>query len=112
MKQHLIPLMKKKGALGLDTVKVVMITFLTLAVIGVAVILALTSLNGSSIFTAGSQAQNQSNSITSNVSTGLTTFFANTGTIFSILVVVVIIAAISLIILYVRRFGGEAGGSV
>jgi len=52
------------------------------------------------------------NDIVSNYSSGVTSFFNNTGTIFSILIVVVIIAAISLIILYVRRFGGEAGGNI
>jgi len=40
----------------------------------------------------------------------LTTFFGSTGTIFSILIVVVIILAISIIIWAVGRFGQQAEG--
>jgi hypothetical protein len=57
MKQQFIkPLkMDKKGQLGLDTVKSVMISFLVLAVISIAIVLALVSLRDSNIFTSGSQ---------------------------------------------------------
>ena len=48
---------------------------------------------------------NRVDSIVGNVSAGLVTFFASTGTIFSILIVVVIILAISIIIWAVGRFG-------
>jgi hypothetical protein len=44
-------------------------------------------------------------SVVGNVSSGLVTFFGSTGTIFSILIVVVIILAISIIIWAVGRFG-------
>lgn len=50
--------------------------------------------------------------IVGNVSSGLETFFASTGTIFSILIVVVIILAISIIIWAVGRFGQQAEGTV
>ena len=89
-----------------------MITFLVLAVIGVAVLLALTSLQNANIFTTGSAAENNSNAIIGNVSSGLTTFFGSTGTIFSILIVVVIILAISIIIWAVGRFGQSSEGTV
>lgn len=101
-----------RGVLGLDTVRAVMIAFLTLAVIGVAILLALVSLQDSNIFTPNSQAANDSDSIISNVSSGLTSFFSSTGTIFSILVVVVIILAITIIIVAVGRFGGGARGGL
>ena len=51
-------------------------------------------------------------SIIGNVSAGLVTFFASTGTIFSILIVVVIILAISIIIWAVGRFGQQTEGTV
>ena len=51
-------------------------------------------------------------SIIGNVSSGLVTFFASTGTIFSILIVVVIILAISIIIWAVGRFGQQTEGTV
>ncbi len=102
----------RKGVLGLETAKQVMITFLVLAVVGIAILLALTSLQNSSIFTSGSRADNDTNHIVGNVSGGLVTFFASTGTIFSILVVVVIILAISIIIWAVGRFGQQTEGTV
>jgi len=49
--------------------------------------------------------------IVGNVSEGVETFFASTGTIFSILIVIVIILAISIIIWAVGRFGQQAEGS-
>jgi len=51
-------------------------------------------------------------SIIGNISAGLVTFFASTGTIFSILIVVVIILAISIIIWAVGRFGQQTEGTV
>jgi len=48
-------------------------------------------------------------SIVGNVSGGIETFFASTGTIFSILIVIVIILAISIIIWAVGRFGQQTG---
>jgi len=47
----------------------------------------------------------QTQRVVGNVTRGTTDFFGDTGTIFSILVVVVIILAITIIILSVRRFG-------
>ena len=111
-KKETMKLKNRNGVLGLDTAKQVMITFLVLAVIGVAVLLALTSLQDANIFTANSAAANNSDYIIGNVSSGLTTFFASTGTIFSILIVVVIILAISIIIWAVGRFGQTSEASV
>ena len=101
-----IKMKNKRGQLGLETVKSVMITFLVIAVIGVSVVLALVSLRDANIFTSGSTEYNQTNNVISNVTSATTGFFSNTGTIFAILVVVVIILAISIIIAVVSRFGG------
>ena len=103
----------KKAVLGLDTVKAVMISFLVLAVIGIAIVLALVSLRDSSIFTAGSQELNDTTNIVNNITSGLVDFFSNTTTIFAILAVVVIILAITIIIVAVTRFGGgEASAGI
>jgi len=114
MKQQFIkPLkMDKKGQLGLDTVKSVMISFLVLAVISIAIVLALVSLRDSNIFTAGSPEATDVNDTITNVTSGVTNFFNDTGTIFSILIVVVIILAISIIIGVVSRFGGGGRGGL
>ncbi len=102
----------RNGVLGLDTAKQVMVTFLILAVTGVAVLLALTSLQNANIFADASLGDNATTNIVGNVSSGLVTFFGSTGTIFSILIVVVIILAISIIIWAVGRFGQQTEGAV
>lgn len=68
-----------------------------------------TSISYNLIYTVNS---NRTASIIGNVSGGLVTFFGSTGTIFSILIVVVIILAISIIIWAVGRFGNQTEGSV
>jgi len=103
---------QRNGVLGLETAKQVMVTFLVLAVTAVAILLALTSLQNANIFTTDSSGYNATEGIIGNVSSGLTTFFASTGTIFSILIVVVIILAISIIIWAVGRFGQQTEGTV
>ena len=102
----------RQGVLGLETAKQVMVTFLVLAVTAVAILLALTSLQDANIFTTHSTGDNATTNIIGNISDGLETFFASTGTIFSILIVVVIILAISIIIWAVGRFGQQTEGSV
>lgn len=97
---------KKRGQLGLDVVRNVMLTMMTLAVIGVAIFLALVSLQNANIFTSGSAADNSTDNIINNVTGSVENFFSNTPTIFAILVVVVIILAIAIVIGVVSRFGG------
>ena len=48
----------KKGILGLDTIKAVILSLLVLAVLFIAVLLALSTLGSSSIFTSGSSGYN------------------------------------------------------
>ena len=114
MKQQFIkPLkMDKRGQLGLDTVKSVMISFLVLAVISIAVVLALVSLRDSNIFAGDPSTEQSVNDTIANVTSGVTGFFDDTGTIFAILIVVVIILAISIIIGVVSRFGGGCRGGL
>ena len=99
----------KKGQLGLNVVKSVMLALLTLAVIYIAVVLALVSLRDSNIFTAGSPEEVDVNNTILNITQGGADFFDDVPTIFAILVVVVIILAIGIIISVVSRFGGTGG---
>lgn len=101
---------QKKGVLGLDTARDVMIFLLTLAVVAIAVFLALVSLQNSNLFTANSVSANNTNLIINNITTATTMFFANIPTVFSILGAVVIILAVSLILVAVGRFGSSASG--
>jgi len=95
----------KKGQIGLDVVKSVMVTLLILSVTGIAVLLALTSLDDAGIFTDNSAADNQTEAVIGNVSGAVSDFFGNSSTIFAILVVVVILLAIGIAISVVNRFG-------
>lgn len=101
--------MKKKGVLGLDTVKVVLISLLVLAVIAIAVFLALVSLRDAGIFVTGSQEKNDTNAIISNITSGATNFFKNVPTFFTLLGVVVLILIIAIVIVAVTRFTGGGG---
>lgn len=102
--------LQKKGVLGLDTARDVMIFLLSLAVVAIACFLALVSLQNSNLFTAGTSAANNTNFIINNITTGATAFFTNIPTVFTILGAVVIILAVSLILVAVGRFGASASG--
>jgi len=102
--------MNKKGQVGLDTAKSVMLTLLVIGVIAFAIIIALASLNSSNATTSGSLERNQTTNIFNNITTGTANFFSNTGTWFSLLAVVVIILIIAIVIFAVNRFGGRQGG--
>ena len=76
--------------------------------------MALVSLQDSNLFTAGSQAANDTDIIINNITTGTTNFFGNIPTVFTILGAVVIILAVTLILFAVNRFsqGSGAGSNV
>lgn len=103
-------LKQKRGVLGLDTTRVVLISLLTLAVIAIAVFLALVSLRDAGIFTAGSLEKNQTNDIISNITGGSVNFFKQIPTVFTLLGVVLIILVIAIVIAAVSRFGGGGRG--
>jgi len=103
----------KRGVLGLDIAKAVILAFLTIAVLGVVAIVALVSLKDANILTSGTSEYNQTQNIINNVTSGAASFFSNAGTIFTILGVVVIISAIAIIVVIVNRFGtGARGGGL
>lgn len=98
----------KSAVLGLDTVQAVIVTLLVLAVVAIAVFLALVSLQGAGLFTAGSQAANDTDNIINNITSGTTDFFENIPTVMTILGAVVIILAVVLIIVAVGRIRAGA----
>lgn len=112
-KMKIIPIKQKKGILGMETVKAVLISLLVLAVIAIAVFLALVSLRDSNIFAAGTQEKNQTDVIIGNITYGTTKFFANVPTFMTLLGVVVLILIIAIVIVAVMRFeGGRREGSL
>jgi uncharacterized membrane protein len=99
----------KKGQVGLDTARNVMLALLTIGVIAFAIIVALSSLNNSNALSPGSLEQNQTSNVLNNITSGTADFFSNTGTWFSLLAIVVIILIIAIVIFAVNRFGGNRG---
>ena len=96
----------KRGQVGFDTAKAVMLTIMVIGVIAFAIIIAMSSLNNSNALTAGSLEANQTTDVLQNISAGVSGFFSNTSTWFSLLAVVIIILIISIVIFAVNRFGG------
>ncbi len=101
---------QRRGQVGLDTAKAVMLSLLTIAVIAFAIIVALSALGNSNALEEGSQEANDTDNILNNVTGGVSDFFSNTGTWMALLAVVVIILIISIVIFAVNRFGGRTGG--
>ena len=93
----------KKGQVGLETGKAVMLALLTLGVIAFALLIAMNSLNSTSVATT------DTTNIFGNITGGVTSFFSNAGTWFSLLAVVVIILIVAIVIFAVNRFGGNRG---
>jgi uncharacterized membrane protein YfhO len=100
----------KRGVLGLDTVKAVILSLLTLAVLFVAVVLALTTLINSNILPSGPASTNYTVGAVQNITSGGATFFTYVPTFFILLAVVVLILIIAIVIVAVGRFGGGMGG--
>jgi len=103
-------MMNKKGQVGLDVAKSVMLTLLIIGVIAFALIIALASLNDTNVLTSGSLEANQTSAVLQNITSGTSSFFSNTTTWFSLLAIVVIILIIAIVILAVNRFGRGGGG--
>ena len=102
----------KKGSYGINVVISVALALFTLLLIAVAVIAGSQALLSSSIFTVNSLSYNQTNGMVNNLTTGVSSFFGNSGTFFSILAVVVIMIFLGLMIGAVYLFTrgrGEKG---
>lgn len=99
----------KKGVLGLDTAKLFVLAILALVIISVVTLIILDSLEGTA--TTGSSADTYSSNIINNTSLALSDFFANAGTWFTLIGVVIIILIIAVVIVVVNRFGTSAGGA-
>lgn len=103
----------KKGVIGFEVAKQVILSLLILAVMVIAVFLSLQTLQNAGIFTAGSQSENDTSLIIGNITSGVVKFFGYIPTVFTVLAIVCIILAIALILFAVNRFGGgEAIGSL
>lgn len=90
--------LNKKGQYGINVVVSVALGLFTLLLIAVAVIAGSNALLSSSLFTSGSTSYNQTSNMVGNLTSGVSGFFANSGTFFAILAVVVIMIFLGLMI--------------
>jgi len=99
----------KKGILGLDTAKLFVLALLSLVIISVVVLIVLDSL--SDVSTEASYVDNATEDIVANTSDAMSDFFADSGTWFTLIGVVIIILIIAVVIVVVNRFGAGGAGA-
>ena len=99
--------LNKKGVVGLEVGKKVMLLLLTMGIIAFALIVVLNQLDTSNVATAGSVAANQSTNILNNITGGVETFFTNATTWFALLGIVVLILIIVIVIKAVSSTDGS-----
>ena len=102
---------KNKRGQTLDLISSTVVGFLVLIFVIFAVLFGISALNPSSFFAAGSANANATNTLTSNLTTGVSQFGQYIPTVMIVLGVVLVMSAIVLLILYIRRTQGATGGS-
>ena len=101
--------MSKKGQV-IDTATSVVIGLLILLLVIFVVLLAVSSLNPTTFFTAGSYERNTTANIVANFTQGTDNFFVNVPTAMKILGIVLILGFLALLIAIVVRFRSASGG--
>lgn len=102
--------MQKKGQ-TLNIVTGVVVSLMVLAFIIFAVLFGISSLNPSSFFTAASAEANATSNFTGSITEGVQNFGQRIPTVFTVLAIVLILAAIVLLVLYVGRMRSVSGSS-
>ncbi len=105
MRKLKLKTLNKKGVVGLEVGKKVMLLLLTMGIIAFALIIALNQLNSTSVATT------QTTNIVNNITGGVETFFTNATTWFALLGIVVLILIIVIVIKAVGSTSGGKGGS-
>lgn len=99
-------LQNKKGQ-TIELVSGTVLAFMVLIFTIFAVLYGISALNPGAFFTAGSANQNAVNALTGNMTDGVGNQFASKiPTVFVVLAVVLVLSAIAILIIYVRRMGG------
>lgn len=106
--------MSKRGLGTLELVGSTTIGFLVLIFLIFAVLYGISALNPSSFFSAGSASANATTGLQQNLTVGVGNFGGYIPTVLTVLGVVLVLSAIVILILYVRRMqmgsGSEGGG--
>jgi hypothetical protein len=101
-------LSNKKGQ-TLDLIAGTVVGFMVLIFVIFAVLFGISALNPSSFFTAGSNEANSTSQLQANLTTGVAQFGKYIPTVMIVLGVVLVMSAIVLLILYIRRTQGATG---
>ena len=101
----------KKAVFGLTSVQQFFSIILGLALLAYVIVVIMGTLSSSSILTAGSTAQNQTNNILNNVSSGITGFFSSINPVYAILAILVIILVLVVLVRVVTS-STQGGGNV
>lgn len=102
--------MSKRGQFGLDSVRPVATTLIGVGLVLLIAILVFSTIDSSSLFTAGSLGANASSNLLANYSAGVDNFVDNIPTIFLVLGILVVILVLVVLVRSVsgRQFGGSA----
>lgn len=103
-------IINNKRGQTLNIISGTVIGFVVLIFLIFAVLFGISALNPSSFFTANSAEANATSQLQGNLTTGVSTFGSYIPTVFKVLAIVLILGAIVLLILYVRRMQVGAGG--
>lgn len=103
--------MKNKKGQTINLISGTVLAFMVMIFLVFAVLYGISALNPSSFFTTGSAEANATTKLVTNLTTGVSSFGDYIPKLFAVLGVVLILSAIVLLILYVKRMQGSAGGS-
>ena len=100
---------KNKRGQTLDLISGTVVGFLVLIFVIFAVLFGISALNPSSFFAAGSANANATNALTANLTSGVSQFGYYIPTVMIVLGVVLVMSAIVLLILYIKRTQSATG---
>jgi len=98
----------KKGVFGLTAVQSFFAIILGIALLAYVIVIIMGTLSSANILTSGSLADNQTQDILSNVSTGVSGFFSSINPVYAILAVLVIILVLVVLVRVVQSPGGSS----
>lgn len=105
-------LLNKKGQ-TIELIGGTVLGFMVLIFVIFAVLYGISALNPSSFFTSGSASYNATANLQNNLTDGVGTgFAAKIPTVFTVLAVVLVLSAIAVLIIYVRRMGGGGAATL
>ena len=98
----------KKGVFGLTAIQAFFVAILGIALLAYVIVIIMGTLQSANIVTDGSLADNQTEYILGNVSSGVTGFFSSISPVYAILAVLVIILVLVVLVRVVQSPSGAS----